>query len=273
MRKLKTMIFISFWLLLIGLLVYICNSFWQNRVLFNAIERNDYEEARTAIESGAFLNTSRHILAIPELVMTNPTPLITACKKGNYEIVNLLVLAGADINKVDNCTEETPLIAALQGTKQNRFSLAFYLIEHGADVHKKQQSNSVFQETLLVSDVDSPETVQEGFSLFQYLMEENVDISISFPPGNALNYAVRYNNYSVVKYFLENGYFAVNEKDCNGDTALIVASKYNRLEIAELLVQFGATLDVTDSVNKTAYSYAVENGYAEIAELLQVPES
>jgi len=202
--------------------------------------------------------------------MTNPTPLIAACKEGNQDIVALLLEHGADINKRDNCTDETPLLAALQGTKQNRFSLAFYLIEKGADIHMVQPgANSALQETLLVSEQDSENTIAEGFSLFQYLMEQNVDKAIQLPWESTLTYAAHYGNSNVVRYLLENGHFSVDELDPKGNTALIVAAKNNQLEIAELLLAFGASKSIADDSGKTAYDHAVENGYLEVAEILK----
>ena len=169
----------------------------------------------------------------------------------------------------DNCTDETPLLAALQGSKQNRFTLAFFLIENGADIHMVQQgADSALQNALLVYDHDSEETIADGFLLFQYLMEQDVNKAIQVPWESTLTYAVHYRNYNAVRYLLENGHFAVDEPDPNGNTALIIAAKYNRLDIAKLLLDLGASKSCADDTGKTAYDHAVEKGYAEMAELL-----
>lgn len=267
---LKAIIIFGLVVFALCLVIYLGNGLLQNRILLDAIEVNNYDVARTAIECGAFLETPKHLIALPEIVMTNPTPLISACKEGNQDIVVLLLEHGADVNMRDNCTDETPLLAALQGTKQNRFSLAFFLIENGADIHMIQQGvNSALQETLVVSEKDSEETITEGFLLFQYLMENNVDTAIQLPWESTLTYAAHYGNYNVVRFLLENNHFSVDELDPRGNTALIVAAQHNRLDIAKFLLDFGASKSFTDSTGKTAYDYAMEKGYAEIAELLR----
>lgn len=268
--KVKAIIIVGFVVLVLCLVIFLGNGFLQNRMLLDAIEANDYDGARIAVKSGAFLEVPRHLIAIPEIVMTNPTPLIAACKKGNQNIVALLLEHGADVNKRDNCTDETPLLAALQGAKQNRYSLAFFLIEKGADIHMVQPgTNSALQETLLVLPEDSEETVAEGFLLFQYLMKEDVDKAIQLPWESTLTHAVHYGNYNVVCFLLEKGHFAVNEFDPRGNTALIVAAQCNHLDIVKFLLDFGASKSLTDSTGKTAYDYAAEKGYTEIAELLR----
>lgn len=268
--RVKAVIFICLVVFVLCLMIILGNGYLQNRMLLDAIEANDYDGARIAIKCGAFLELPRHLIAVPEIVMTNPTPLILACKEGNKNIVALLLESGVDINKADNCTDKTPLLAALQGSKQNRFSLAFFLIENGADIHMVQQgANSALQEAILVYDQDSEETIAEGFLLFQYLMEQTVDKAIQLPWESTLTYAVHYRNYNVVRYLLESGYFAVDELDPTGSTALIVAAKHNCLDIAKLLLDFGASKSYTDDTGKTAYDYAEEKGYAEIAELLR----
>lgn len=267
--KVKAVIIIGFVVLVLCLVIFLGNGFLQNRILLDAIEAKDYDGARIAIKSGAFLEVPRHVIAVPEIVMTNPTPLILACKEGDENIVALLLESGADINRADNCTDETPLLAALQGSKQNRFTLAFFLIENGADIHMVQQgADSALQNALLVYDHDSEETIAEGFLLFQYLMEQDINKAIQVPWESTLTYAVHYRNYNAVRYLLENGHFAVDEPDPNGNTALIIAAKYNRLDIAKLLLDLGASKSCADDTGKTAYDHAVEKGYAEMAELL-----
>ncbi|ORX85055.1 ankyrin, partial [Anaeromyces robustus] len=56
------------------------------------------------------------------------TPLIAACTKGNEKIVKYLIDHGADVNK-KNMNNRTPLIMAFEhGNK----SIIKYLVEHGA---------------------------------------------------------------------------------------------------------------------------------------------
>lgn len=265
----KKICVVTLCVLCLFLLLYLLNGYFQNKLLFRAIECNNYDEAKSAIKHGAFINTRQHLLYIPEIAPTNPTPLISACKEGHQRIVELLLTNGADVNKADNYTGETPLIASLHGRKQNRFSLAFYLINCGANINITQNSNSAFQETLLVLETDTEETIQEGFRLFQYLMENNVDKTVYNSKENVLTYATHYRNYNVVNFLLENDYCEVNEIDGNGSTALITAAKYNQIDIVSLLLDYGADKSFTDFAGKSAYDYATANGFVSIVELLK----
>ena len=89
---------------MVCLAIYVVNGVYQNRKLFEAIERDDFNGVNQAVEKGAWINARRYFLYLPNLLYTNPTPLISACKKGNTEIVSLLLDNGADVNKKDNYT-------------------------------------------------------------------------------------------------------------------------------------------------------------------------
>jgi len=132
--KLLLKVFIIITIIAVAIVgIIIGNGVYQNKKLFDAIESSDYAGAKQAIENGAWINSRKHLLHMPNLIPQNPTPLINACEKGNEEIISLLLDSGADINKKDSYTGQTPLLAALHGTKANRFSIAMFLLEKGAD--------------------------------------------------------------------------------------------------------------------------------------------
>lgn len=272
-KTLKTIVIISVSLILVfvvlvSLLCIFINGYKQNRKLFDAIEKDNYLAAEQAIENGAWINMRKHQLYLPELMYTNPTPLISACRKGNEEIVYLLLENGANINKEDNFTHKTPLLAALNVRGSNRFSLAMYLIENGADIYAKQNYTRLVEKTLLVLDEDSEQTIQEGFELFKYLLQHQIPPTISTGNENALTYSAHYNNYNAVKYFIEEDYFNINDCDGEKDTALIVATKHEHVKIVELLLELGANKSIKDANGKTALDYAKENNNSEIIDLL-----
>ena len=201
---------------------YITNGLYQSSKLLTAVENNDYESAKEAVECGAWVNKRRHIVA-PVIRYNNTTPLIEACKNGNQEIVELLIENGADVNLKDNFTGNTPLLAALKGTKENRFRLAMYIIEKGGDIYADQGSTSAFYRALYIGENDSEQNVDESVTVIKYLLENNVDQTIYMSKENALTHAAHYRNYGAVDYLIQEGYYDVNCRDDNGDTALIVS--------------------------------------------------
>lgn len=271
--RVRKVFWIGIGLFLVFVVLILINGFLQNRKLFRAIENNNIQEVQDAITGGAFVNLRRYLLYIPEIGTQNPTPLILACKKGNEEIIDLLLTNGADINRKDNFTNETPLLAALHGSKKNRFSLASKLIEYGADIYALQSNNSVFTETLAVLHDDSAQTIKEGFVLFQYLVKHNVDMTVySSRTENALTYAAHYNNSNVVEFLIDNNYFDVDCYDTSGSTALIAAAKHGREKMVALLLELGADRTLEDKHGKNAYDYAFENHDESICRLLTTTE-
>ena len=244
--------------------IIIGNGAYQTKKLFGAIESGDYVGVKQAVEKGAWINARKHLLHVPNLIPKNPTPLIVACEKGDEKIISLLLDNGADINKKDSYTGQTPLLAALHGTKENRFLIAMSLLEKGADPFAVQKTTSPLEETLVVLDSDDEQTIEDGFKLFKYLIEQRVDLDICRGKENVLTYASHYGNYNVVEFLIKEEYFDINSKDLAGDTALIAAIKNEQAQIVYLLLELGADKFPKDSEGKTAYDYAVEYGYVEL---------
>jgi uncharacterized protein len=60
----------------------------------------------------------------------------------------------------------------------------------------------------------------------------------------------------------------VNARNGNRSTALHLASRQGKLEVACLLLEHGADLDAGDREGMTAFQVASESGYHDIAKLL-----
>ena len=65
------------------------------------------------------------------------TELIIACKNDNKEIVNLLITAGADINRRDYFNDKTPLMHA---SKDDNIEIMQLLLDLGADINIQNQN-------------------------------------------------------------------------------------------------------------------------------------
>lgn len=267
----KTQIFLSI-LIFVFFLVAVGVSVKQHQTfkLFDAVENNNLSEAQAAIDRGAWIDNTKYpsLSFVEEIVVINLTPLETACKLGNEEMVTLLLENGANINTKNKHTQSTPLLNALHGTKSNRFSLAMKLIEAGADIYDVDQGAYLGSDIIYISPNDSAETIEQGFALFVYLMEKDASIGFPFSCDHLLTYAAQYGNYNVVDYLIQENYYDVNTYDPNQSTALIMAVKYDQPEIVELLIALGADVSLPDVYGKTAMDYAAELESSRIVSLL-----
>lgn len=255
------------------IMVFVGNGFFQNRKLFIAIEDNNYDAAEAAINKGAWVNARKYAFNIKNIVSTNPTPLICACKNGSEEIIKLLLINGADINKKDNFTDDTPLLAILDSGSLNRYSIAMDMINNGADIFAVQAGvASPFYKALYISDKDSEAVIEESVVLIDYLLKNDIEQTIYMSGENALTFSSHYRNWAVVKYLIENKYYDIDSIDSDGNTALIVAVKNNNLKVVKVLLDLGADLSLTDTLEKNALDYALENNHKEIISLLKERE-
>lgn len=192
--------------LLLGLLIiYIGNGMIQNRKLIAAIEKDNYVEAEKAIEKGAFVNCKEYPVPISVFVETNQTPLTLACEKSNEKIIKLLVESGANVNK-DSVAGFSPLIVVLLSNGQNRFRVARYLIDKGADIDACTNNKiSVLKSCLEETSNDDESTKQEGVQFFEYLLQLGVSYDM-LTPHNLLTYAAQCNNKNAVEYILKKAF-------------------------------------------------------------------
>ena len=273
--------------LLVALLVsfaFITNGYIQNRRLFDAIEKGDVKTVEVTVKRGAFVNTRRHIIAsvfpfLGNLVNTNPTPLISACELGNKEIIDILLDRGARINKTDNVrtVKYTPINAVLESDNENRYELAIYLLERGSRIDNKDVAERVLGKTLFVDLDATKKEVDEGYELFGLVMKSLADndyfdwwVKVNGYEKNVAVYCAQYRNDKAIEYLIAyDRQNTVKQKENDGTTALIAAAKADNIEIVTLLVGAGASLTAKDGAGKTAYDYAVEKGYADIAETVK----
>ena len=100
-----------------------------NEMLFEAVEHDNIEEVNHAIEEGADIDT---------LNRYDYTPLMTAVSsKKSIELIELLLLRGADVNASDDPNGYTSLILA---SKNMNALVVRLLLYHGADITMRTTS-------------------------------------------------------------------------------------------------------------------------------------
>ena len=71
------------------------------------------------------------------------------------------------------------------------------------------------------------------------------------------------------KFLIDCEKLDIDTKLEDGRTALMIASDEGYIEMAELLIQSGASVSAIDNNEKTALTFAIESGHAKMIELLE----
>ena len=116
-------------------------------------------------------------------------------------------------------------VRAISAHTSNRFSLAMYLIERGAEIDVGYGAFTPLHDSLVIRDDDPPETVADGFELFVYLFERSDQKDSVTATGTLLSGAAGYGNEPAVRYLLERGLCDVNAVNASDKTALIHAAR------------------------------------------------
>ena len=242
------------------------------KALFDAIDRESVHDVQKAIDCFADVNGERHGVLGAVIAESNATPLIQACKKGNFEIVKILVENGADVNQEETKMHSTPLVCALKANREDmRFEIAYYLMENGAVVPKTHPYPIEYElmESVYITPNASEKEKEASLSMFQYLLQYH---TIEKANENGLytvfTLACYYNNIDVVLYMLDNNLADVNEQERSGMTGLMECGMEGNKEMCEILLARGADTSLMDNDGKTAYDYAVEHGHEDVAKIL-----
>lgn len=87
--------------------------------------------------------------------------------------------------------------------------------------------------------------------------------------ANALYYSCVKNRPNMVKLLLEIGKMPPDEKNNNGETCLMAASKGGHTEVVKILLENGANKDLKDNNGKSALNFAQENNRQDLIVLLK----
>ncbi|MDE6730708.1 MAG: ankyrin repeat domain-containing protein [Oscillospiraceae bacterium] len=246
--------------------------------LVDAIRKNDTEKViRIVSNCNSCVNQLNSLF--PKLsVMLDCSvlyPLQFACETGNYEIVQILIDYGADVNCVDPTIHSTPLIMALSSMNQNRFEIANLLMESGADVivnaddHGENALAAATCLSLNANDLEEEASLVMFDKIVEVYIANNINIKeVSCNCYNVYFFASKEGNLKVIEYLLEHDIFEIDETSENGGTALMQAVKSNRETIVQFLMEQGADPYIVDDSGNLAYDYAIQNGNQEIMELL-----
>ena len=223
-----------------------------------AVNRTDYEVAQALIAKKADVNATNEFGVSPlteaarlsnarlvkmlldagaKVDSANPdgeTALMMAISGGDVSIVQMLVNAGANVNTIEEFHRQTPLMYAA-ASNRNAAQMVKILLAKGADVKPRA----------LYSDWPSQVTSEPRA---QYRSVGGL---------NALLYAARNGCYPCVEDLIAAG-ADVNLPTPEGITPLMIALDNQHNDVAKLLMDKGANLNVWDWWGRTALWIAVD---------------
>ncbi|KAJ8681221.1 hypothetical protein QAD02_017008 [Eretmocerus hayati] len=253
-------------------------SIWFDRTkILDAVSCADYDKVEKLINSGYSVNCS------DRRYHSGNTCLHLALKNHDAKMVNILLDAGADINRF-NQFGETPLHVHMHNRKGSS-SLLKILIDKGADINAVDKISSESE-----SSYPLHEAVKYGsYDAAKYLIENGAHMDVFDVWGRTPLHIASAQKSDFAKLLVESG-ANVNAVDvepkpktnmkrsslriqsdvqsAKGLYPLHVAVKSDRLHAVELLIKHGADVDAMDSENRSALYYAVEKDCRDIVSIL-----
>ena len=268
--------------MVIGIILFVCvfASVWygMSSYLYKLIDAGKTKEAVAMIDK----MSTRHINSYSAPLWTRPflnmvendinLPLVFACKGGYHgivadlEIIAALLRKGADPNRFLQ-GGFSPIEAAFARQVEQRYEIAKLLIEYGADVNLYGSQSSAFKREASRLRWDGNDE-REILKNLELLLDNGVNPNDGI---TALYYAASGNRIEVLKKLIENYFMEIDFIDTTekGWTPLMSGAYNGSTEATKFLLEHGADKTIKDTDGKTAYDYAIENEYLELAELLR----
>ena len=192
----------------------------------------------------------------------NINDLSRCIEKNNIKKLTEILPKIADINEVFEYKNVKKLNIIIYSIYVNAgIDIIKLLLDNGADVNFRDENrNTPFLYAALYSD---------NIELFDMLKEYGADINaLNVINANAVMAAV-YNGYNILEKLIKMG-ININNQNTGGWSALMsVALDKKPLEMAKLLIDNGADINIKNKSDKTALDIAKEVDYKEMADLLQ----
>ncbi|ORX49723.1 ankyrin [Piromyces finnis] len=192
-------------------------------------------------------------------IHTGETPLFISLKNENFYISDILLNKGANINYI-NRFNETVLIYLFKKKLITEKSLN-YLLKHGINVNLTDISGN----SGLIYSLYYQNEIYTKKIISYYVFDKDFILNLLTTSRNKLTLKNKDLN-----YLLEQQYnrINVNNKNINGDTALLVAIKQQRKNFVRLLLNGNADINCKDIEGKTPIIYAAEQNDFDLLSLL-----
>lgn len=222
---------------------------------------------RLAVKSWPFAHSL--VIAVTDSIPVD-SPLATACMENDPEAVAILLKYGADPNYVPIFQNRnyTPLTLAASRGNQQTMTL---LLKSGADA--SVQGTGALRAYLLHRSREATPNA-EDLQIVIALLEKYGFTMPTALENSPMEYAAIYGDTQAMQLLISD--YAVDANACidNGRTILhIYVRSGHQIATAEkvaAILAFGTDPTIADEDGKTAYDYAVEKGYEDIAQMLQL---
>ncbi len=204
-------------------------------------------------------------------------PLVEACYYKNLQAVEVLLDNGADPNfYLDGGW--SPMEAAAVGCSrypEESLTIMKLLYEHGADIDGFGSHGTALYH-VCIGLIGERKNEEQELEILFWLLDNGADPIVGASNTTVLHFAVRSANPELIPVLIEQYDLDVNAHGGMQKTPLISAVCYEvdsqdeqitKAIVTELLAH-GADASAVDEDGKTAYDYAVERGYDEVAALL-----
>ena len=185
--------------------------------------------------------------------LSGKIPLLLAVERGDVELVESLLSAGADPNLGDTAGMTPLSLASLKGN----YSMVKVLLSYGARLDLR----TPYPPLTMAIKGGNPEIVRE---LINRGMEVNYSDSEGITP---LHLAARLGHAEIVKILLDKR-GEVNIKDRYGMTPLMWGAWKGSPEIVKMLLEGGAEIEEKDREGMTALSLSAREGHQEVLKIL-----
>ena len=204
-------------------------------------------------------------------------PLVEACYYKNLQAVEVLLDNGADPNfYLDGGW--SPMEAAAVGCSrypEESLTIMKLLYEHGADIDGFGSHGTALYH-VCIGLIGERRNEEQELEILFWLLDNGADPIVGASNTTVLHFAVRSANPELIPVLIEQYDLDVNAHGGMQKTPLISAVCYEvdsqdeqiTKEIVTELLAHGADASAVDEDGKTAYDYAMEKGYDEVAALL-----
>ena len=245
-----------------------CNRYPSLYARFNNQSRTAIKktgEIHTAVKSGNLAKVKSLLANNPDLIDArdedNLTPLLWAAFKGHKEIVEFLIVNGAQVNVKSREAGVTPLHAPAYTGRED---IAGLLIENGANVNAKNKDGET--PLFMAASRGNKKMVE---LLLQKGAELNTKSVFSMIEGyTPLHIAIKNGHKEIAEKLIEKG-ADINIRDKFGRAPLHSVAVRGYKEIAELLINKGADVNTLTNNGWTPLYLAITNNHQELAAMLR----